>query len=426
MSDPFDDEAFFSDIDLSALEECEAQAIQATQVAGLKLQENGNSTRYHHTVASPRPELRKEPRPLNTEPRAGGKSTFGFGEGGKHTHPANEIRLVENVRKRKEYWGVPRHDDGEEYDRPAVTVDPTGRYGLVVDHNEEDGYGDDDVVDLHAPGARTHALTTNGSFARPIDLGSQAAMARRAAITEAARNLSPIDSNFASSSSNQQGVPRHTGDPAHPLPRHSTMAGPSRVLSRSVSAGNHVLAKSRQGAPRVLSPVLSQSSANHPPSSQGSQLRRSVLELEDERRQREGLEARIKQLNYELAASKPAPRHWANGLPDNGEEEIPSGHKIKSLQTDLWIAKGEAENMRRAQKEVRFSLLVHSNYPGADNQDSHRHLAETERLRQQIAEMQAAIAEKERETLVRLENVKSQAIFAVGQARPQSWVLEER
>lgn len=356
MSDPFDDDAFFSNIDLSALDECEAQAIQATQAVKPKLREDGNTTRYHHTVASPRPELRKEPRPLNTEPRAGGRSTFGFGEGGKHTHPANEIRLVESVRKRKEYWGLPRDDDEEEYDRPSLTVDPNGRYGLVVDHNEEDGYEDDDVVDLHAPGARTHALTTKASFARPIDFGSQGAIARRAAITEAGRSVSTVDRNIGSSSLKQAVVLRQTGDTALPLPRHSAMAGPSRVLSRSVSAGNHVLAKTRQGAPRALSPVLSQTSANPPPSSQGSQLRRSALELEDERRQREGLEARVRQLNDELAASKPAPRHWADGLSGNDAGDVASEQRIKALQTDLWIAKGEAETMRRAQKEVCPSL----------------------------------------------------------------------
>lgn len=359
MSDPFDDEDFFSDIDLSALDACEAQAIQATQASKPPERANGNNTRYHHTVASPRPDLPfKEPRPLNTEPRAGGKSTFGFGEGGKHAHPANEIRLVENVRKRKEYWGLRRDDDEEEYDRPSMTVDPTGRYGLLVDNNEEGGDEEDDVVDLHAPGARTHALTAKGSFARPADTGSQGAMARRAAIADAARSVSAADNSLQTSSSIYPAAARPAGNTSRSTYRQPSMAGSTRVLSRSVSAGSHVLAKSLHAPPRALSPVLSQGSANQVSSSQGSQLRRSVLELEDEKRQREGLEARIKRLNEELAMSKATSQHWSKGLSDPDEAGASSDQRIKSLQTDLWIAKGEAETMRRAQKEVRHILLV--------------------------------------------------------------------
>lgn len=346
MSDPFDDETFFSGIDLSALDECEAQAIHDTQSVArrTKFKEHDNALRYHHTVASPRQELStKEPRPLNTEPRAGGKSTFGFGEGGKHAHPGNEIRLVENVRKRKEYWGL-RRDDDEERTRPTVTVDPTGRYGILID-DEGDEEDDDRVVDLHAPGARAHALANQASFARPVNFGSQAAMARRAAIAEAGAEAPPAKNDDLAPSASTTG--RHACGNTRPI----SMAGPARVLSRSVSTGSHVLARSKHAPHQQMYPIASQSSSSQPHASQATQLRRSAMELEDEKRQREELEVTIKQLNAELARSKSAPRHWMDGL-NMGEDAGLSEQRFKTLQTDLWIARGEAETTRRAQKEV--------------------------------------------------------------------------
>jgi hypothetical protein len=157
-TDLFDDDAFFTNLDLAVLDQVEAQAISSTQA----VKETDNR---HHTIPPPQ----KEPRPINTEPRAGGKSTFGFGELGKHTHPANETRYIDGVEQRKQYWGLKRDDD---LDYPAVTVDATGRYGLAQDSDD-----DEMVVDLHAPGGR--ALAFGRQRALQPDPSSQGARAKQ-------------------------------------------------------------------------------------------------------------------------------------------------------------------------------------------------------------------------------------------------------
>lgn len=293
--DSFDDDAFFSSLDLNVLDQVEAHAISSTQAA-----------RPHHTIAKPQ----KEPRPINTEPRAGGKSTFGFGELGKHTHPANETRYIDGVEKRKQYWGLKRDDDAE---YPSVTVDATGRYGIAQDSDD-----DEQVVDLHAPGGR--ALTYGRQVAPQPDLGSQGARARREALVGAM-------------------LPPSARDGALP-------GSQSRVLSRSVSTGKQVVVP-RTGRSN-LAPIASQSSQ---PSSQGSQVRRSALQLDDERRKREELEQQVRALQTQLQASKQTREHWTNGLHVDLDRE-PLEQQLKVIQAQLWQAKGEAETVRRTHKTV--------------------------------------------------------------------------
>ena len=385
-SDPFDDDDFFADIDLKALEEVEAKAISATQAV---------------RAARPPPitsNLLKEPRPVNTEPRAGGKSTFGFGELGKHTHPANETRYIEGVEKRKQYWGIKRDDDEKEEDGyPAVTLDAAGRYDIAGDTDD-----DDQVVDTHAPGGRGVAYTRTAALQRNAPDGTQNSHARReSAGHEAGPSRLPMNPPRNGPTSDTLRMPAPA--PSH-LPEGST-----RVLARSASVGKQVFAPRGGRHQSGLAPIQSQSnpSQSMPSSSQGSQARRSVLQLDDEKRRRGELEREVERLHAQLQASKTQPRHWTDGIqvdmgPGNPED------KVRELQAQVWKAQGEAENVRRLQKTVSPVLKC-----SADWQDSEKHMAETERLRASIAERDRRIAEKERENAARVESVKSQAIFAV-------------
>lgn len=301
-SDPFDDDAFFANLDLAVLDQVEAQAISATQ-------------------ATRPPKLQKDPRPINTEPRAGGKSTFGFGELGKHTHPANEARYIEGVEQRKQYWGLKRDDDQDDA-YPSVTVDATGRYGLA---HESD---DDEVVDLHAPGGRALAYGRARALQPDPMSASQGAQARREALVGEAG-------------------PSRMPPPAVPESARVLPGSQSRTLSRSVSAGKQVIVPRTARHQSNLAPIASQSSQG--PSSQGSQVRRSALQLEDEKRRREELENQVKTLEAQLRTNRPA--HWTDGVEVelNGE---PLEKQIKALQAQLWQAKGEAETVRRTHKTV--------------------------------------------------------------------------
>lgn len=301
-SDPFDDDAFFSDIDISALEEVEAQAISATQAV--------------RPIRPPSAKSFKEPRPINTEPRAGGKSTFGFGELGKHTHPANETRYIDNVEKRKQYWGLKRDDDDDEF--PAVTIDATGRYDLAQDDDE-----DDQVVDTHAPGGRGVAYTRT------------AALQRAPAVNISKPTAGPSRLPLAPQSNTS-----HTAS--------------TRTLARSASVGKQVFAPRGSRLQPGLAPISSQSnpSQSMPSSSQGSQARRSVLQLDDEKRKREELEREVERLQAQLQASETQKRHWTDGI----HVDMGSGNpedRVRELQTQVWKAQGEAETIRRLQKTVR-------------------------------------------------------------------------
>jgi hypothetical protein len=88
-----------------------------------------------------------------------------------------------------------------------------------------------------------------------------------------------------------------------------------------------------------------------PSSSQGSQARRSVLQLDDEKRRRGELEREVERLQAQLQASKTQPRHWTEGI----QVDMGTGNpedKVRELQAQVWKAQGEAENIRRLQKTV--------------------------------------------------------------------------
>jgi hypothetical protein len=376
VSDPFDDDGFFAHIDFAALEAVEAQAITATQ--GVK--------KPSRPAPAASLKLQKDPRPINTEPRAGGKSTFGFGELGKHTHPANETRYVDGVEKRKQYWGLKRDDDDEDGDGyPVVTIDSTGQYGLARDDDD-----DEQVVDTHAPGGRGVAYTRAVALQR--DTISTNTGPDNVAGPSRARPSSPIKGM----QSNQQSGPNG-----------AAQAASSRILSRSASVGKQVFAPRPSRLQPGLGPILSQSNGSQPTSSQGSQARRSVLLLDDEKRRREELEREVERLQTQLQASKSHSRHWTDGLQVDMGPGKPED-RVRDLQAQLWKASGEAETIRRLQKTVGT---------GQDSaltiQDVEKHRAEIDQLKANIAERDRLLAEKERENIARVESVKSQAIFAV-------------
>jgi len=330
-SDPFDDDTFFADIDISALEAVEAQAISATQAAA-------------RAPARPPPlsNLTREPRPINTEPRAGGKSTFGFGELGKHTHPANEARYIEGVEKRKQYWGIRRDDDEPDGDGyPAVTMDATGRYDLARDDDD-----DDQVVDTHAPGGRGVAYTRTVALQR-----NSFAKSREAHLDRETSNDKAGQSKLPTNGIRESILRDSSQMPAPAVP--NLPGGTTRLLSRSASVGKQVFAPRGGRLQPGLAPISSQSNPSQslPSSSQGSQARRSVLQLDDERRRREELEKEVERLHAQLEASKPKPRHWTDGIQVDLGKGKPE-EMVKVLQKQVWQAKGEADTIRRVQKTV--------------------------------------------------------------------------
>jgi hypothetical protein len=94
-----------------------------------------------------------------------------------------------------------------------------------------------------------------------------------------------------------------------------------------------------------------------PPASQGAAARRAVFELDEERRKREDLERQLDELKAQAASHQGMGKGRALW---EGGEEVAEGDgtdadmtkKIKELQTELWRAKGEAESVRRAQRDV--------------------------------------------------------------------------
>lgn len=318
-SDPYDDDDFFDDPStLAAIAQVEERAIAASQAP------KPSSSRYHHTVARPsaRPKppppaaARKEPAPLNTNPRVSGCG-FGWEPGGKHA-----TRLAQGL----PINGMARFNTDE--DQPMdVIVDDKGRYGFgAVD--------DEPIYDQRKrPEIRQMVEAVAAKSEAPRRAPSQlpGSQARRAAIASALPPREPLKRTTSS------------GDAAGP----STARFPPRAFSRATSTP-HIGRGTSAGPSRpvsVLPPIGSQGSQQ--PSSQGAASRRAVFELEDERRRREAIEAEVRTLRAQLAALERVP----SPNPFGGEQES-EYDRIARLQQELYTAQGQAATAKRNQAAV--------------------------------------------------------------------------
>ncbi|OCF41535.1 hypothetical protein I317_04643 [Kwoniella heveanensis CBS 569] len=387
----------------------------------------------------------KEPRPINTEP--GVKSSgFGWEEGGKRSMEGNVERHIEAIKKREAYWGGKA--DEEESAPPDVVMDGSGRYELG---GLGTGSGDEAII-TDTRRAQPAALSESLGLAGPTHgvrkfTSEDAVAARRRAMAAAAAagnatagpsvpNPAPSQgplpprqpisrSNSASSSSRgatpgpQNGFNRpnltsgptlHTTNNSANQPQaNGQKFGSTRALSRSQSAGAQIFHHRPGNAvagPSRLPTIPSQSSPRDPghnddgvpPASQGSLARSAAIALEAERKKREEAEAELAALKAaRLSASRDlSVRHSqevsrSDSTGGNGDSE----RRIKELQQQVWAAKGEAETMRRAQRE-----------------EQQRHLAELEKLRASIQEKDSEIKEREVQQKKALESMKHQAVFS--------------
>lgn len=115
--------------------------------------------------------------------------------------------------------------------------------------------------------------------------------------------------------------------------------------------------------------------------------------LKKERERRIALETELARLRAGTASSNTTTTANAQKVTaGDGGDDLEK--KIKELQAQMWAAKGEAETIRRAQKE-----------------EKDRFKAELERLQQAVAEKEAQVKEKEIQSKRMIESVRHQAIF---------------
>lgn len=61
----------------------------------------------------------------------------------------------------------------------------------------------------------------------------------------------------------------------------------------------------------------------------------------------------------------------------------------------------------------------------ADHQERRRHIAEADRLRLQIADMEVKLKERDKEAARQVENIRTQAVFSVGTKRTENMLMPQ-
>ncbi|WWD09606.1 hypothetical protein V865_007734 [Kwoniella europaea PYCC6329] len=447
MSDPFDDDDLFDNPEtLGLLEAVEERAIQASQKPSTKPR---FSQPIRHVLAKPKnlpssssssgnnSRLKKEPRPINTEPGIRGGTGFGWEEGGKRSFDID--RHIGNVKKRESYWngaGLKGEEEDDESIPIDVIMDGSGKYELINNNrNNSTGSGDEAIITdkrRAQPSMLGESLGLNGSgngmSIQKRKQSEDAIQARRKAMAAAAASVSsePFSNRQPMSKSNSTSTTNiitsrlsNNNNQVHPHQRthEDQKFNANRSLSRSVSAGAQIFNRSNANAiagpsrlPTIPCEPSSQSrngssengdsrEMSAPPMSQGSAARAAAIELEVERRKRQELEAELAalrtQAQAQAQAQTQASRSQRPPQQDEGQGGVDVKEKIKELQSKVWAAKGEAEMIRRAQKE-----------------EHQRHLAELEKLKLTIQDKDVQIKEKENQAKKQMENIKHQAVFS--------------
>lgn len=358
MSDPYDDDDDFFDNPetLSLLVQVEERALQASQAQPKASQLPVRNIVSTDSYSSNRPKQlgtrRTLPQPVNAT-----RSQW------RPPVPAGAAAAA----------GASRSGHGEDEPPPIdIVMDGTGRYDLAnpAGSAEEAVVTDNRKSKSLALGARLGL--GHGRSGSTLSVGSTASEERRRAITQA---LSAGEGAKVLSRSNSTSSitarPSHAPSPApapaqtHAPPPHrgSQSFNPTRQLSRSASVGSHASSQvfgasnrpsSLQGNTR-LPPIPSSGggpgSQGQGGQSQGYVSKQQVEELKKERERRIALETELARLRAGAvsasASSATAQKMTAGAGGDDWEK------KIKELQAQMWAAKGEAETIRRAQKEVR-------------------------------------------------------------------------
>lgn len=299
---------------------------------------------------------------------------------------------------------------GEDEPPPIdIVMDGTGRYDLAnpAGSAEEAVVTDNRRSKSLALGARlglghgrsgsTSSIGTAPRGSQGQDGRSAASEERRRAITQALSGGEGGKVLSRSNSTSSITAPRPSHAPAAPgqtsaqppLLRGSHAFNPTRQLSRSASVGSQAGSQvfgggvsnrpsSLQGNVRLL-PI---------PSGGGSQSSQNqgygnnqAEELKKERERRVALETELARLRAGAgAAANPNPNPNASASVStntnaSNAQKVTAGakagdleKKIKELQAQMWAAKGEAETIRRAQKEVRKNdTLLIKNQQFTDN-----------------------------------------------------------
>lgn len=292
--------------------------------------------------------------------------------------------------------GGSKSGHGEDEPPPIdIVMDGAGRYDLA----NPAGSGEEAVVTDNrrskslALGARlglghgrsgsTSSIGTAPRGSQGQDGRSAASEERRRAITQAlsggegGKVLSRSNSTSSITAPRPSHTPAAPGQASAPPPPHrgSHAFNPTRQLSRSASVGSHAGSQVFGGGGVSNRPSPLQGNVRLLPissggGSQGSQNQgygnNQAEELKKERERRVALEMELARLRPGAgAAANPIPIPSAsvsvstNANASNGPkvtvgpEADDLEKKVKELQAQMWAAKGEAETIRRAQKEVR-------------------------------------------------------------------------
>lgn len=357
MSDAYDDDdAFFDDPEtLNLLVQVEERALQASQA-----QPKASQLPARNTVAAD--SYGNRPKQL----------------GARRTLP-QPVNATSNIRAQ---WKPPvpaaaggsRSRHGEEPPPIDIVVDSTGRYDLAAGSADEAVVTDNRRSKSLALGARlglghgrSGSTSSVGGTARKSegeDGRSTASEERRRAITQALSGAEAGTKTLSRSNSTSSITARLSYAPAPAPPPPSQPFNPARQLSRSASVGSHA-GSQVFGAANQPSPL--QGNARLPPipssgggsGSQGGQRQRygnvqAEELLKKERERRIALETELARLRAGTASSNTAAATTANAqkvTAGDGGDDLEK--KVKELQAQIWAAKGEAETIRRAQKEVR-------------------------------------------------------------------------
>ncbi|WVQ75330.1 hypothetical protein IAR50_004947 [Cryptococcus sp. DSM 104548] len=404
MSDSYDDDDDFFDNPetLQLLEQAEQKAVLASQAPSRNDIPRGNNTTrvslgaqvnkgYHQAHANshnfphlPQPQLPPQPQ--------GGPS--------KSSRPPPP--------KASSRPPPPQHLSADDSPPLDVVLDQTGRYALHQGSSQEPVITDNRRAQTRALQDRISnggARSREGS-ALPLSQSEQARENRRRAIAEALGGPAPVASQGLNPSQHRVLSRSNSSSSIPPQPRANLQPGgfipnPNRQLARSISTGSQSFGRpSQQGQGHgqfARLPTIPSGSQPRDASSAGpgpdAQMQKQLQDLQ----------AQFQAAQTELQALKKAQAQASNakarssraGAGASAGEGEDLKEKMKQLQSDFYRAKGEAEIMRRAQKEVNA-----------------KHLAELEKLKQSLADKEAQMKEKEKNQSRLVESIKHQAVFS--------------
>ncbi|ODO01736.1 hypothetical protein I350_06564 [Cryptococcus amylolentus CBS 6273] len=403
MSDSYDDDDDFFDNPetLQLLEQAEQKAVQASQAPPrsdipqgdrnrVLLGAQGNRGFQHGFTTSSRP-----PQPqLPPQPQAG-PSRF-------PRAPPPKPAYQPPPPQRQTRDDTPPRD---------VVLDQTGRYALHQGSSQEPVITDNRRVQTWALQDRISTTSVGGGRSRegsalPLSQSEQARDNRRRAIAEALGGAAPAASQSFNPSQSRVLSRSNSSSSIPPRPAANGQPGgfnpnPNRQLSRSISTGSQSFGRpSQQGQGQgqvVRMPTIPSGSQPRAPSPAGpgpdAQMQKQLQELQAQFQAAQNELQALKKAQAQTPDANAGPSRAGAGTSGVGGEDLKD--KMKQLQADFYRAKGEAEIMRRAQKEANA-----------------KHLAELETLKQSLADKEAQMKEKEKNQSRLVESIKHQAVFS--------------